>query len=183
MSGAGERANLGERLRERIRPIADFPKAGILFRDIMPVLADPHLFQDVIRALAEAARTRGVRVDKVAGIESRGFILAAPLALRLGAGFVAIRKPGKLPGPTRRLEYELEYGTDALEVQTDAIRPGDRVYLVDDVLATGGTAAAASRLIAAMGGEVPLAAFMVELAELGGRRRLQGIEMASLVTL
>jgi adenine phosphoribosyltransferase len=175
--GASAEPELSRRLRRAIRNIPDFPEPGILFRDIMPVLGDPGLFSDVVAALRELARER--TINKVAGIESRGFILAAPLAISIGAGFVAVRKPGKLPGPTRRLEYALEYGKDALEIQEDAIRPGDRVYLVDDVLATGGTASAAARLIANSGGEVELAAFMVELTPLGGRERLGGLDMTS----
>ena len=174
-------ARLGRRLRDAIRDVPDFPEPGILFRDIMPVLADPGLFADVIRAFREAAADRVV--DKVVGIESRGFILAAPLALEIGAGFVAARKPGKLPGPTHRLDYALEYGSDALEIQAGAIREGDRIFLVDDVLATGGTASAAARLIARLGGSVQLAAFMVELEALNGRRRLEDLEMISFLRL
>lgn len=173
--------SLGRRLRQAIRNVPDFPQPGILFRDVMPVLADPDLFAEVLLAFRDAAGGR--TIDKVVGIESRGFILAAPLALQLGAGFVPVRKPGKLPGPTRRLEYALEYGSDALEIQADAIRQGDRVYLVDDVLATGGTASAAARLIADVGGRVELVVFMVELIPLGGRRRLGALEMTSFVQL
>lgn len=168
---------LSRRLRRAIRSIPDFPEPGILFRDIMPVLGDPALFSDVVAAFHELARDR--TIHKVVGIESRGFILAAPLALSVGAGFVAVRKPGKLPGPTRRLEYALEYGSDALEIQEEAIRPGDRVYLVDDVLATGGTASAAARLIAHCGGEVELVAFLAELTPLGGRERLGSLDVTS----
>lgn len=170
---------LGGRLRRAIRDVPDFPQPGILFRDIMPVLADPDLLADVIDAFRGLARD--YTIDKVVGIESRGFILASPLAVALGAGFVAVRKPGKLPGATRRLEYALEYGSDALEIQEDAIRPGDRVYLIDDVLATGGTASAAVRLITSCGGEVEVVAFMVELTALRGRDRIGPLEMTSLL--
>lgn len=172
--------DLPHRLRQAIRDIPDFPKPGIVFKDLMPVLLDPALFTETLEALLAPVRSR--KVDKVVGIEARGFIFAAPLAVALNAGFVPIRKPGKLPGPTRRIEYALEYGTDALEVQAHAIRPGDRVFLVDDVLATGGTAAAAAVLIAALGGVVEFAAFIAELGFLRGRERLRDLEMSALVT-
>lgn len=176
-SAAPADAALSERLRRAIRDVPDFPKPGILFRDIMPVLADPDLFAGVIQAFRGLARNRAI--DKVVGIESRGFILAAPLAIALGAGFVAVRKAGKLPGRTRRLEYPLEYGTDTLEIQEGAIRAGDKVYLVDDVLATGGTASAVARLVTSCGAEVDIAAFMLELTALRGRERLGSLETAS----
>lgn len=173
-------ADLGRRLRETIRDVADFPKPGVVFKDIMPVLLDPVLFGETLEALLEPVRGR--KIDKVVGIEARGFIFAAPLAVTINAGFVPIRKPGKLPGPTRRIEYALEYGMDALEVQAHAIRPGDRVFLVDDVLATGGTARAAAQLIRSLGGSVDCAAFIAELGFLRGRERLHDLEMTALVT-
>src|SRR5690606_3157493 len=152
----------------------------ILFKDITPILADPDLFACVIDHLV--AVNGGEAIDRVVGIESRGFLFAAPLALRLGAGFVPVRKPGKLPYRTVRIEYALEYGNDALEVHEDAIRPGDRVLLVDDLLATGGTAAAAAQLVERLGGRVVGAAFVVELGFLGGRARLAGVPVRTIVT-
>ncbi len=173
------RDDLGAWLRATIRDVPDFPKPGILFKDITPVLSDPALFPAVIRDLAEPYA--GQTIDHVVGIESRGFIFGAPLAMRLGAGFVPIRKPGKLPHRTVRVEYALEYGTDALEAHVDAVRPGDGVLLVDDVLATGGTAAAAVRLVERLGGRIVGAAFVVELAFLGGRERLTELPVRSIV--
>ena len=170
---------LAERLRATVRDIPDFPEPGILFKDITPVLADPELFPAVVKALAEPFGAESI--DRVVGIESRGFIFAAPLAISAGAAFVPIRKPGKLPHRTLRVEYQLEYGSDALEAHVDAIRPGDRVLLVDDVLATGGTAAAAVRLIEQLGGHLVGTAFVVELAALGGRERLPGLPVHSLL--
>lgn len=170
---------LDHRVRAAIRDIPDFPEPGIVFKDITPLLADRRLFTDVIDAFAD--RYRGAGIDHVVGIESRGFIFAAPLAVRLGSGFVPIRKPGKLPYRTLRIEYELEYGTDALEAHTDAVRPGDRVLLIDDVLATGGTAAAAARLVGQLGATLIGAAFVVELGFLCGRDRLDGPPVHSIV--
>lgn len=153
-----------------IRKVPDHPRAGILFYDVMPVFADPAALDHCIRELAGWARPLGV--DVVMGAESRGFILGGALARELGAGFVTARKPGKLPGATIREEYELEYGTDVLEVHADAIRPGQRVLVHDDLLATGGTAAAKIRLVETLGGVVAGVAFMVELTFLPGRARL-----------
>lgn len=153
----------------KLRAFPDFPTPGIRFQDIAPVLADPALRPRVIDALA--APSAG-RVDKVAGIESRGFTLGAPVALRLGVGFVPLRKRGKLPGPTLVEPYALEYGEAALEAQADAFAPGDRVLIVDDVLATGGTAGAAARIVARAGGRVDAFAFLLEIAALGGRAKL-----------
>jgi adenine phosphoribosyltransferase len=172
--------DLAERLRQAIRDVPDFPKPGILFKDITPVLSEPSLYTAVVDHLAEAHAD--VRIDRVVGIEARGFIFAAPLAVRLGAGFVPVRKPGKLPHRTVRVEYALEYGMDALEAHEDAIRPGDRVLLVDDLLATGGTAAAAAQLVERLGGRVVGAAFVVELGFLDGRARLGGVPVRTIVT-
>jgi adenine phosphoribosyltransferase len=167
-------------LTERIRDIPDFPKPGVGFKDITPLLADPEAFGVVVDRIAE--HFLGRRIDKVVGIEARGFVLAAPVALRLGAGFVPVRKPGKLPWTTAYEEYELEYGTDRLEAHRDAFSPGERVAVIDDVLATGGTAAAAVRLVEALGGEVVGLGFLLELTFLGGAARLEGRDHLSLVT-
>ena len=156
--------------KELIRPIPDFPSPGIVFRDITPLLRHPRALSAVIEALASGLG-RG-EVDAVAAVESRGFIFGAPLAVRLGAGFVPIRKLGKLPAATIRREYALEYGSGHLEMHRDALRPGDRVLLVDDVLATGGTAAAAAVMVEELGGRIIEIAFVVELLALGGRGRL-----------
>ncbi len=164
----GDGAELERRLRAAVRDVPDFPRPGIAFKDITPVLADGALFADTVRALAAYAD----RADLVVGIESRGFIFGAALAVQLGCGFVPFRKPGKLPYRTERVEFSLEYGTDALEAHVDAIVPGHRVLIVDDVLATGGTAAAAADLVRRLGGDVVAAAFVLELTALGGRSRL-----------
>jgi adenine phosphoribosyltransferase len=162
-----------------IRDIPDFPKEGILFKDITPVLADPAALREIIERLREYAVSKGANV--VAGIEARGFVLGAPLALALDAPFVPVRKLGKLPGETVRAEYALEYGTNTVEMQKDAIHPGQKVLIVDDLLATGGTCAAAAQLIEALGGEVVGTVFMVELGFLNGRDRLTGYEVHSLI--
>ena len=153
-----------------IRPIPDFPKPGILFRDITPLLADPAAFTAAIERLAEP--WRGGRLDAIAAVEARGFLFAGPLALALGVGVIPVRKPGKLPADTIAHEYDLEYGRDRLEMHKGVLAPGSRVLVVDDVLATGGTAAACMRLIEAGGGTVAGAAFLVEIEPLGGRDRL-----------
>ena len=155
--------------RRLVRDVADFPKAGIAFKDIMPMLADAHAFAAALDALA--APWRVARIDAVLAIEARGFLLGAPLARALGSGVVAVRKPGKLPGATREARYALEYGEDALQVQADALAPGARVLLVDDVLATGGTLAAARALADGLGAEIAGASVLLELAFLGGRAR------------
>lgn len=152
-----------------VRDIADFPKAGIAFKDIMPMLADARAFAAAIDALA--APWRDARIDAVMAIEARGFLLGAPLARALGSGIVPVRKPGKLPGATREVRYALEYGEDALQVQADAFAPGARVLLVDDVLATGGTLAAARLLANELRANVVGASVLMELAFLGGRAR------------
>lgn len=153
-----------------IRPIPDFPKPGILFRDITPLLADPAAFATAIAQLA--APWRGAQLDAIAAVEARGFLFAGPLALELGVGVIPVRKPGKLPAETISYEYDLEYGRDRLEMHKGVLRPAARVLVVDDVLATGGTAAACMRLIEAGGGTVAGAAFLVEIEPLGGRGQL-----------
>ena len=157
-------------LKDHIRSIPDFPKPGILFYDISTLLAHPKAWHATIEQLAEAVKPH--KPDVLAGIESRGFLLAAPLALALGTGFVMLRKKGKLPGITVRHTYALEYGTDTIEVQADAVDKGKRVVLVDDLLATGGTMAAAITLLEQVGAVVPAAACIIELTFLEGRKRL-----------
>ncbi len=157
-------------LKQKIRTIPDFPKKGILFRDITTLLADPEAFKSVIDLFIEHYRKE--QIDLVVGIESRGFIVGAPLALGLGKGFIPVRKAGKLPGPTHGVEYELEYGTDLVEVHKDAIEKGSRVLMVDDLLATGGTMEGSSKLIEKAGGIITGYAFVIELIDLKGRSRL-----------
>ena len=163
---------LTEQLRQTLRAIPDYPKPGIVFQDITPVLQDGPLFRQVREALAAPFRTEGV--THVVGIEARGFILAAPVAVTLGAGFIPLRKPGKLPWKTIRHEYALEYGTDSLEAHRDACPPGARVLVVDDVLATGGTAEAAGALVRELGGEVVGWSFLLAIDALRGVSRLKG---------
>jgi adenine phosphoribosyltransferase len=167
---ASEHDGLRKRLAATLRDVPDFPKPGIAFKDITPVLADAALLRDVISALAAPWEESGV--THVAGVESRGFILAAPVAIALGAGFIPIRKPGKLPWKTAGKEYALEYGTDRLEMHVDACPAPARVLLVDDVLATGGTAAAACELIEQVNGTVLGCAFLLSIAGLNGAHRL-----------
>jgi adenine phosphoribosyltransferase len=167
-------------LEKYIRHIPDFPKQGILFHDIMPMLQDPEALRYAVDKLAEFARGR--HVDVIVGAEARGFILGSALAYALGVGFVAARKPGKLPWTVTRCEYDLEYGTDALEIHSDAIKPGQRVLIHDDLLATGGTAEAKVRLVEQAGGVVAGIAFLIELTELHGRDRLKGYEVFSLIS-
>lgn len=168
-----------DQVRSLIRTIPDFPKEGILFRDITTLLKDADGFRLAIDALVERFRDRDVNL--VASIEARGLILGAPLAYLLGVGFIPVRKPGKLPATTACEEYELEYGTDAVEIHADAIRAGERVLVVDDLLATGGTALATCTLIERLGGNVVGIAFLVELPDLGGRKKLAGYDVESLV--
>ena len=167
-------------LNSLIRDVPDFPEPGVLFKDITPVLGDPEALIGVVEALVAPYRDMGI--TKVAGIESRGFILATPVATALGAGFVPLRKPGKLPYDVMREEYSLEYGTDALEMHVDAVDENDRVLVVDDVIATGGTAAAAVKLLARPGADVMGMVVMVELAFLNGRSALDGLPLRALVT-
>ncbi len=166
-------------LKDHIRGIPDFPKPGILFYDISTLLRDADAWQVAMGRLAQMVRRH--QPDVLAGVESRGFLLAAPLALKLGCGFVMIRKRGKLPGPVVGLDYALEYGTDRIEIQADAVVPGARVVLVDDLLATGGTMAASIALLRQVGAEVPAAAALIELNFLGGRARV-GIPVETLVS-
>jgi len=170
---------LGERIRAVIRDVPDFPQPGIVFKDITPVLADVALMREIVARLADTHQRLGI--DLIAGVESRGFLFGTPLAMALGAGFTPIRKPGKLPWQTLRVNYALEYGQDSLEAHTDAVRPGQRVLIVDDLLATGGTASGAVDLVRRLGGEVVGAAFVVELAFLNGRSKLGGVPASSLV--
>jgi len=172
--------DLAQRLRTTLRDVPDFPKPGILFKDITPVLGDVALFRDVIDAMAAPYRARAV--THVVGIESRGFILGAPIALALGAGFVPVRKPGKLPHVTRRERYALEYGEDSLEMHLDAFGEGHRVLVVDDVLATGGTAAATCRLVAGSGADVVGCAFLLAIGALDGGRALGATPHSALLT-
>ncbi len=166
-------------LRRYIRDVPDFPKKGIVFKDITPLLQDGTALRHAMHDLAE--RFKGCGIAKVVGIESRGYIFAPAIALSLGAGFVPVRKPGKLPWKTVSEEYALEYGTDRLEVHVDALAPGEKVLIVDDLLATGGTASAARRLAERLRAEVVGAGFLVELKFLEGRARLPGIEVVSLI--
>ncbi len=166
-------------LKRLIREVPDFPKPGINFYDITTLLKDPEGWRATIDALKE--HYAGLEVDVVVGIEARGFIFAPAMAYALGAGFVPVRKPGKLPAETETVEYALEYGTDRLQIHTDAIRPGMRVLILDDVLATGGTAAAVASLVERMGGEVLGLGFVIELDFLNGRSKLSGRELFSLV--
>ncbi|MGH0037012.1 MAG: adenine phosphoribosyltransferase [Myxococcota bacterium] len=158
------------RLRSLIRDIPDFPKPGILFRDLTPLLSDPAGLRESVAALAEPYR--GDPIDRVLGIESRGFVLGAPVAIELGVGFVPVRKPGKLPHRTLEVSYDLEYGSDTVEMHVDAVHPGERVLIVDDLIATGGTAAASVELVRKAGAEVVSCAFLMELTALCGREKL-----------
>lgn len=166
-------------LKDHIRTIPDFPQPGILFYDISTLLAHPGAWQETMEQLATAVTPH--RPDVLAGIESRGFLVAAPLALKLGIGFIMVRKQGKLPGRTVPYTYELEYGTDTIEVQEDAVRPGQRVVILDDLLATGGTMNAAAQLLRGCGAQVMAGACLIELAFLDGRRRLD-IPVTTLVS-
>ncbi len=168
-----------EWLRGKIRDVADFPSPGIVFRDLTPLLGDVEAFRFTVDAIADAFAGR--RVDKVVGVEARGFILAGPVAYRLGAGFVPVRKPGKLPWRTASEEYELEYGFDRLELHADGVAPGEQVLIVDDVIATGGTARATVRLVEGLGATVAGLGFAVELTYLGGREKLDGYDAVSIV--
>ena len=166
-------------LKGLIREVPDFPKPGILFYDITTLLKDTHGLKAVIDGLS--ANYHGQGIDTVVGIEARGFIFAPALAYSLGAGFVPVRKPKKLPAKTTSVSYALEYGTDTLEIHEDAVKKGDRVIICDDLLATGGTAAATVKLVQQLGGVVEGAAFAVELTFLNGRKKLQGLDVFSLI--
>jgi adenine phosphoribosyltransferase len=172
---------VGARVKDLVRDIPDFPRPGVTFKDITPLLADPHGFAMCTDALAE--RFSGEGVDMVVGIEARGFIIAAPVAYRLQAGFVPVRKKGKLPGATFAQDYELEYGTATLEVLTDAFQPSDRVLVIDDVLATGGTAQATVNLVHRFGAEVAGVAVLIELSFLNGRAKLPDLPVTALLTV
>jgi adenine phosphoribosyltransferase len=167
-------------LKAIIREFPDFPKPGILFRDISPVLKDPQALSHVVEALCD--RFEGQEIDLVAGIESRGLAFAALMAAHLGKGTIMVRKKGKLPGPVEHVSYGLEYGTDALEIQKDAVHPGQKVLIVDDLLATGGTASAAAKLIEGQGGVVVGSAFVIELTALKGRQVLKDHPIEVLVS-
>jgi adenine phosphoribosyltransferase len=176
---------LGALIDSRIRDVADFPKPGVLFKDITPLLDDHEALTGVVQALADAGRDAAGNtvVDKVVGMEARGFILAAPVALALGVGFVPVRKPGKLPWRTHSVSYQLEYGAETLEMHVDALAEGERVLLVDDVLATGGTAAATVQLAEKAGATVHALAVLMELGFLDGRAVLGGLPLTSLRTV
>jgi adenine phosphoribosyltransferase len=166
-------------LKSKIRHVPDFPKAGILFYDVTTLLRDPEGFRIAIDSLSNPYQGRGISL--VVGIESRGFILGAAVADRLGAGFVPVRKVGKLPSTTVKVSYDLEYGSDSLEIHQDAVDPGQRVLIVDDLLATGGTARATVDLVKKLGGKVEGVAVLIELVELNGRERLKGEELFALL--
>jgi adenine phosphoribosyltransferase len=168
-----------DELKEKIREIPDFPKTGILFRDITPLLADGRTFRQAIDILGDRYLHQGIEV--VVGVEARGFIVGSALAYKLGAGNVLIRKPGKLPYATHRTTYALEYGTDTLEIHQDAIKPGQRVLIADDLLATGGTVSAAVDLVRELGGQIVELAFLIELTALNGRERLRNYPVFSLI--
>ncbi|MDY6845172.1 MAG: adenine phosphoribosyltransferase [Thermodesulfobacteriota bacterium] len=168
-----------EHVKSKIRDIPDFPKEGILFKDITPLLQDGLHFKQAIDAMKD--RYKGKRIDAVIGIEARGFAIAAPLAYSLETGLVLVRKPGKLPYKTHRVSYELEYGTDSLEIHQDAIKPGQNVLLVDDLLATGGTVLATTELITQLKGTIVEIAFLIELSFLNGREKLKDFQVFSLI--
>jgi adenine phosphoribosyltransferase len=170
---------MDERLKETIRSIPDFPKKGILFRDITTLLKDKAAFADAVDSLV--SRHKGKGIAKVVGMESRGFILGTPMAYLLGAGFVPVRKRGKLPADTYSATYELEYGIDHLEIHKDAIEPGEKVLIVDDLLATGGTAAATIELVKNFDAKIVGMDFLIELTELDGRKKLKGYDVFALI--
>jgi len=167
-------------LRSFVRSIPDFPKPGIMFRDITPLLGSAEAMKEATRQLAMPFRDRGI--TKVLAAEARGFVFGVPLAMELGAGFVPVRKPGKLPFQTHRFSYDLEYGSDALEIHADAVHSDDRVLLVDDLLATGGTMEACVKLAGMQNAQIGGVAFVIELAFLKGRKRLQPLEVTSLIS-
>jgi adenine phosphoribosyltransferase len=166
-------------LKDAIRDVPDFPKKGILFKDITTLLKDGDKLRKAVDALCE--KYKNTKVDKVLGVEARGFIFAPMVAYKLGAGFVPVRKSGKLPAKTKAVTYDLEYGTDTLEIHEDAINKGDRVLIIDDLLATGGTAAGVVKMVRELGGEVLGVGFLIELAFLNGKDKLSGVEVFSLI--
>lgn len=166
-------------LKAYIRSIPDFPKPGILFRDITPLLGSVEAFREAIRQMADAVRDLGI--EQIAAAEARGFLFATPLALELGAGLIPVRKPGKLPYETISHSYDLEYGTDTLEIHIDAVKPGAKVLVVDDLLATGGTIEACCQLIEKAGGEVAACLFLIELVDLGGAEKIKNYNKISLI--
>ena len=170
---------LTTKMKAIIRDVPNFPKQGIIFKDITPLLADPVAFTGMVKHFAGQFRNAGI--TKVLGIEARGFLLAAPIAVELGAGLIPVRKKGKLPYKTVAASYALEYGTDTLEMHEDAVKPGEKVLIVDDVLATGGTAAAVCSLVEKLGGEVAGIAMLIELEFLNGRSKLAGRNIYSLI--
>jgi adenine phosphoribosyltransferase len=172
--------SITEELTQKIRDIPDFPRQGIIFKDITPLLNDPHTFKMAIDAMAQPYI--GHHLDLVVGIEARGFIIGAALAYILNTGLIPLRKPGKLPFLTHRMSYSLEYGSAELEIHRDAIKPGQRVIIVDDLLATGGTMRASVDLVKTLGAEIVGVSFLVELGFLAGRRQLQGYDVMSLIT-
>jgi adenine phosphoribosyltransferase len=167
-------------LKQKIRDVPDFPKEGILFKDITPLLADGEAFKHTIDAIAEQWAHK--QIDVIVGIEARGFIFASALAYKLGIGVVIVRKPGKLPYKTHAVTYELEYGRDSLEIHQDAIKPGQNILIIDDVLATGGTVKAVAELLQKFDATLTGIAFLAELAFLNGREKLQGYDMTTLMT-
>jgi len=167
-------------LKAHVRDVPDFPQAGVVFKDLTPLLAHPQAFASAVKAIALPFEISGI--TKVVGIEARGFIVAAPVAVTLGAGFVPVRKKGKLPWRTEVAAYELEYGSDSLEIHDDAVTSGDRVLVVDDVIATGGTASAAARLVERLGGTVAGFTFLLELVDLDGRAKLDGYRVHSILS-
>ena len=179
MAEASEDDELTRLVKSRVRDVPDYPQPGVVFKDITPLLADGKAFSAVVDGLSALYGP----VDKVVGIEARGFILAAPVACRIGAGFVPVRKKGKLPGATFAQDYVLEYGTATLEVLTDAFQPSDRVLVIDDVLATGGTAQATVNLVHRFGAEVAGIAVLIELSFLNGRAKLPGLPVTALLTV
>jgi adenine phosphoribosyltransferase len=162
-------------VKDYIRTIPDYPHKGIMFRDITTLLSDPHGFEMAVEGLIEHATRTVAKIDHVAGIEARGFIVGGAVAHRLRAGFIPVRKKGKLPWQTIGQEYQLEYGTDSVEIHVDAVKPGEKILLVDDLIATGGTAEAGIKLIERAGGEVVACSFVIDLPELGGRARLEAM--------
>jgi adenine phosphoribosyltransferase len=166
-------------LKECIRDVPDFPKKGIIFKDITTLLKDPKALRCTVDLMAD--RYKNEQIDQVIGIESRGFIFGSPLAYHINAGFIPVRKPGKLPSVTERISYDLEYGTDSLEIHKDALQPGQKVLIVDDLLATGGTAAAVAKLVEKLNAEVVGLGFIIELTFLNGREKLKGHKVHSLI--